>query len=29
MSVHIPTVQGGSMLILYLLPNGAFEFVKA
>ncbi len=27
-SVHIPTVQGGSMLILYLLPSGAFEFVK-
>lgn len=27
-SVHIPTVRGGSMLILYLLPNGAFEFVK-
>jgi hypothetical protein len=28
-SVHIPTVSGGQMLILYLLPNGAFEFVKA
>ena len=27
-SVHIPTVTGGQMLILYLLPNGAFEFVK-
>ena len=27
-SVHIPTVRGGQMLILYLLPNGAFEFVK-
>ncbi|MDP6962991.1 MAG: DUF4863 family protein [Planctomycetota bacterium] len=27
-SQHIPTVKGGTMLILYLLPNGAFEFVK-
>ncbi len=27
-SVHIPTVSNGRMLILYLLPNGAFEFVK-
>jgi len=27
-SVHVPTVSGGQMLILYLLPNGAFEFVK-
>ncbi len=27
-SVHIPTVTDGRMLILYLLPNGAFEFVK-
>jgi hypothetical protein len=27
-SQHIPTVKGGTMLILYLLPDGAFEFVK-
>ena len=28
-SKHIPTVVGGPMLILYLLPGGAIEFVKA
>ena len=28
-SQHIPTVKGGRMLILYLLPDGAFEFVKS
>jgi hypothetical protein len=27
-SQHIPTVTGGMMLILYLLPGGALEFVK-
>lgn len=27
-SVHIPTAAGGVMLIVYLLPEGAFEFVK-
>jgi hypothetical protein len=26
-SSHIPTVQGGRMLILYLLPGGAFELL--
>ena len=25
-SKHVPTVAGGSMLILYLLPGGAIEF---
>ncbi|MEZ6006094.1 MAG: DUF4863 family protein [Planctomycetota bacterium] len=28
-SVHIPTVAGGRMLIVYLLPQGAMEFLKA
>lgn len=28
-SVHVPTVRGGTMLILYLLPGGAIEFLKA
>ena len=28
-SQHVPTVSGGLMLILYLLPLGAIEFVKA
>jgi hypothetical protein len=28
-SVHVPTVQGGEMLILYFLPGGAIEFLKA
>lgn len=27
-STHVPTVAGGTMLILYLLPGGAIEFVK-
>lgn len=26
MSTHVPSVQGGRMLILYLLPGGAIEF---
>ena len=26
-SVHVPTVRGGSMLILYFLPGGAIEFL--
>ncbi|MGE0713679.1 MAG: DUF4863 family protein [Planctomycetota bacterium] len=25
-STHVPTVRGGSMLILYFLPGGAIEF---
>jgi Domain of unknown function (DUF4863) len=27
-SVHVPTVAGGTMLIVYLLPDGAMEFLK-
>jgi Domain of unknown function (DUF4863) len=27
-SVHVPTVRGGEMLILYFLPGGAIEFLK-
>lgn len=27
-STHVPTVKGGTMLILYLLPGGAIEFQK-
>lgn len=27
-SQHIPTVSGGTMLILYLLPQGAIEFLR-
>lgn len=27
-SEHVPTATGGVMLIAYLLPEGAFEFVK-
>ncbi|KAA3607501.1 MAG: DUF4863 family protein [Planctomycetota bacterium] len=27
-SKHVPTVEGGTMLILYLLPNGAIRFLK-
>ena len=27
-SVHVPTVAGGTMLIVYLLPGGELEFVK-
>lgn len=26
-SVHVPTVKGGEMLILYFLPGGAIEFL--
>lgn len=28
-SVHVPTVRGGEMLILYFLPGGAIEFLPA
>lgn len=28
-SVHVPTVKGGEMLILYFLPAGAIEFLTA
>jgi hypothetical protein len=27
-SVHVPTVSGGLMLIVYLLPGGAMEFLS-
>lgn len=27
-SVHVPTVEGGMMLIVYLLPQGAMELLK-
>jgi len=27
-SVHVPEVTGGEMLILYLLPEGAIEWVQ-
>lgn len=27
-STHVPTVEGGEMLILYFLPGGAIEFLK-
>ena len=27
-SQHIPTVSGGTMAIVYLLPKGAFELVE-
>ena len=27
-SVHVPTVDGGTMLIVYLLPGGAIEFLS-
>ena len=27
-STHVPTVEGGTMLIVYLLPGGAIEFVE-
>lgn len=27
-SVHVPTVAGGTMLIVYLLPGGAIEFLQ-
>ena len=27
-SVHVPAVTGGEMLIVYLLPQGAMEFLK-
>ena len=26
-STHVPTVRGGTMLILYFLPGGAIEFL--
>ena len=26
-STHVPTVEGGTMLIVYLLPQGAIEFL--
>lgn len=28
-SVHVPTVSGGQMLILYFLPGGAIEFLAS
>ncbi len=28
-SRHVPTVEGGSMVILYLLPGGQFRFLQA
>lgn len=28
-SQHVPTVSGGTMLIVYLLPQGAIEFLQA
>ena len=28
-SVHVPTVRGGEMLILYFLPGGAIEFLAS
>jgi len=28
-SVHVPTVTGGTMLIAYLLPEGAMEFLES
>jgi hypothetical protein len=28
-SQHVPTVSGGTMLIVYLLPEGAIEFLQA
>jgi hypothetical protein len=28
-SRHVPTVAGGTMLIVYLLPDGAIEFIAA
>jgi hypothetical protein len=28
-SGHVPTVSGGTMLIVYLLPQGAIEFTKS
>jgi hypothetical protein len=27
-STHVPTVAGGTMLIVYLLPDGAIEFLQ-
>jgi len=27
-SVHVPAVEGGEMLIVYLLPRGEMEFIK-
>lgn len=28
-TTHVPTVRGGSMLILYFLPGGAIEFLQS
>lgn len=28
-STHVPTVAGGTMLIVYLLPQGAIEFARS
>ncbi|MBK8097752.1 MAG: DUF4863 family protein [Planctomycetes bacterium] len=28
-TTHVPTVQGGTMLILYFLPGGAIEFLTS
>ena len=28
-SRHVPTVEGGKMIILYLLPGGQFRFLKS
>jgi len=28
-SRHVPTVSGGSMLILYLLPEGSFRLIES
>ncbi|MEM7310822.1 MAG: DUF4863 family protein [Planctomycetota bacterium] len=27
-SVHVPTVEGGAMLVVYLLPGGEIEFLE-
>lgn len=27
-SIHVPAVEGGEMLIVYLLPQGEMEFIK-
>ncbi len=28
-SVHVPTVEGGTMFVLYLLPEGSFELIES
>ena len=28
-STHVPTVEGGTMLIVYLLPGGKIEFLAS